>query len=67
MIINGRRSADGRLASAGADLMAAAQEAYLSAIKEIRDDDSSLARIATATGDGENEITEGKLGPVDFA
>jgi len=67
MIVNGRWSADGRLASAGADIMAAAQEAYLSAIKEIRDDDGSLARIATATGDGENEIAKGKLGPVDFA
>jgi hypothetical protein len=47
--------------------MAAAHEAHLSAIKEIRDDDSSLAKIATATGDGENKIAEGKLGPVDFA
>jgi hypothetical protein len=67
MIINGRWSADGRLATASADLMAAAQEAYLSAIKEIGDDDGSLAGIAAATGDGGNEVAEGKLGPVDFA
>ena len=47
--------------------MAAAQEAYLSAIKEIGDDDGSLAGIAAATGNGGNEVAEGKLGPVDFA
>jgi hypothetical protein len=47
--------------------MAAAQDAYPSAIKEIGDDGSSLAGIAAATGDGGNEVAEGKLGPVDFA
>ena len=47
--------------------MAAAQEAYPSAIKKIGDDDGSLAGIAAATGDGGNEVAEGKLGPVDFA
>ena len=47
--------------------MAAAQEAYLSAIKEIGDDDGSFAGIAAATGDGGNEVAEGKLGPVDYA
>jgi hypothetical protein len=47
--------------------MAAAQEADLSAIKEIGDDGRSLAGIAAATGDGGNEVAEGKLGPVDFA
>jgi hypothetical protein len=45
----------------------AAQEAYLSAIEEIGDGGGSLAGIATATGDGENEVAEGKFGPVDFA
>jgi len=47
--------------------MAAAQEAYLSAIEEIGDGGGSLAGIATATRDGENEVAKGKLGPVDFA
>ena len=47
--------------------MAAAQEAYLSAIEEIGNSGGSLAGIATATGHGENEVAEGKLSPVDFA
>ena len=55
------------LATASADLVAAAQEAYLSAIEEIGDGGGSFAGIATATGDGENEVAEGKLGPLDFA
>jgi hypothetical protein len=40
------------LATASADLMTAAQEAYLSAIEEIGDGCGGLARIATETGDG---------------
>jgi len=47
--------------------MAAAQEPYLPAIEEIGDGGGRLAGIAAATGDGENEVAERKLGPMDFA
>ena len=64
----GRHFFDGPLRSnPRAGVMAAAQEADLAALDQIGDGCGSLTGIAAATGNGENEIAEGKLGPVDFA
>jgi hypothetical protein len=46
--------------------MPAAQQANLSAFEQVGDGCGSLAGIAAATGDGENEVAEGKLGTMDF-
>jgi hypothetical protein len=47
--------------AAGADLVGAAEKADLAALEEIGDGGGSFAGIAAATGDGEDEIAEGKL------
>ena len=47
--------------------VAAAQKADLAALEQIGHRSGGFSGIAAATGDREDQIAEGKLGPMDFA
>jgi hypothetical protein len=56
-----------KLRPGAADLLAAAQKAHLAAFEQIGDRGGGFTGIAAATGDGEDEIAERKLGTMNFA
>ncbi|MGA3171571.1 MAG: hypothetical protein ABSE62_11230 [Chthoniobacteraceae bacterium] len=63
----GKGIAECGLAAARADLLGAAQKADLSALEQIGDGSGGFTGIAAATGDGEDQVSQGKVGPVGFA
>jgi hypothetical protein len=57
----------GALGACAADLVAAAQKADLAALEEIGNGGGGFTGIAAAARHGQNKVTEGELGPMDFA
>jgi len=53
--------------AAGANFVTTAEKADLAALKEIGYRGGGFTGIAAATGNGEDEIAERELRPVDFA